>query len=62
MMAGGAVMCLGSVAWLVVFGDWTMWQGAGCIVGAGLLLSGGAILLRRQHYRARSKWHRTMQL
>jgi hypothetical protein len=62
MMARGAVLCLGSLAWLVVFGDFTFWQGAGCLAGAALLLCGAAILLRRQQYRARSKWHRTMQL
>jgi drug/metabolite transporter (DMT)-like permease len=62
MMVGGAVMCFGSVAWLVVFGDFTLWQGAGLVLGAGLLISGAGILLRRHQYRARSMWQRTMQL
>jgi hypothetical protein len=62
MMVGGAVLCLCSMSWSAVFGDWTLWQVAGCLVGAYLCFRGAAILLRRQQYRARSKWQRTMQL
>ena len=60
MMAGGAVLCIGSMAWSMYAGDWGVWRGLLCVVGAGLVIGGGAILQLRQQYRARSKWRRTM--
>jgi hypothetical protein len=60
MMAGGAMLCLGSMLWSMVDDDWTMWLSMACLLGSGLVVVGGALLLRRQQYRARSKWRRTM--
>jgi hypothetical protein len=60
MMAGGAMLCLGSMLWSMVDDDWTMWLSVACLLGSGLVIVGGALLLRRQQYRARSKWRRTM--
>ena len=59
-MAGGAVLCLGSMIMSVDIGDWNVWRGMGCVVGAGLVIAGGAILQLRQSYRANSKWRRSM--
>jgi hypothetical protein len=60
MMAGGAMLCLGSMLWSMVDDDWNVWLSAACLLGTGLVISGGWLLLRRQQYRARSKWRRTM--
>ena len=60
LMAGGAVLCTASMAWSMYAGGWGLWQGLLCFTGAGLIICGGAILQRRQQYRARSKWRRTM--
>jgi protein-S-isoprenylcysteine O-methyltransferase Ste14 len=58
MMAVGAILCLGSMGWSIVEGDWAVWRGISCFAGAGLAIAGGAILQLRQQYRARSKWQR----
>ena len=60
MIAGGAAICAGSAAWSIYAGEWGFWLAVTCIAGAGLVIGGGAILQQRQHYRARSKWRRTM--
>jgi uncharacterized membrane protein len=61
MMAGGAMLCLGSMLWSMVDDkDWSVWLSGACLLGAGLIIGGGVLLLRRQQYRARSKWRRTM--
>jgi hypothetical protein len=62
MMASGAVLCFGAVLWLIIAAEWSLWQSLGCVFGVWLIIRGGVILLRRQNYRARSKWRRKMQL
>lgn len=59
MMGGGAVLAVGSMVWSMVAGDWGVWRGLACFLGAGLVIGGGAIVQLRQQYRARSKWRRT---
>ncbi|MGA2776283.1 MAG: hypothetical protein ABSF94_01910 [Steroidobacteraceae bacterium] len=58
MIAGGAILALGSTFWSLVEGSWTVWRGLGCFAGAVLAVGGGAIAQLRQEYRARSKWRR----
>jgi protein-S-isoprenylcysteine O-methyltransferase Ste14 len=60
MMGVGAILCLGSMGMSIKIGDWTVWRGMGCFVGAVLVIAGGAILQLRQTYRANSKWRRNM--
>jgi protein-S-isoprenylcysteine O-methyltransferase Ste14 len=58
LIASGAGMALGGFALSLSDGDWTVWRGLVCVVGAALAICGGAILQMRQTYRAQSKWRR----
>jgi hypothetical protein len=61
MMTSGAVLCIGAVLWMIIAAEWSLWQSLGSVLGAWFIIRGAVILLRRQNYRARSKWRRTMQ-
>ena len=55
----GGLLAVGTVAWSLSAGSWTVWRGLLCLAGAALAIIGGATLQMRQDYRARSKWRRS---
>lgn len=58
LIAIGTVLAVGSVAWSLSAGLWSVWRGLLCFAGAALAIIGGITAQMRQDYRASSKWRR----
>lgn len=54
----GSLLAVGTTAWSLAVGYWTVWRGLSMFAGAALAIVGGITLQMRQDYRSRSKWRR----